>query len=103
VLHCFVDDLYDGQRMSPEKLEAWRALRERYGNRDESRVDRGTLLPRPPELSRSPEPHGQGAAMRAATPMHSIGQTPIASNASALINRSTGQSRTVSTLTEPDS
>jgi hypothetical protein len=46
VLHCFVDDLYDGQRMSPEKLEAWRALRERYGNRDESRVDRGTLLPR---------------------------------------------------------
>jgi hypothetical protein len=46
VLHCFVDDLYDGQRMRPEKLEAWRALRERYGNRDESRVDRGTLLPR---------------------------------------------------------
>jgi hypothetical protein len=41
--------------------------------------------------------------MRAATPMHSIGQTPIASNASVLINRSTGQSRTVSTLTEPDS
>ena len=45
VLHCFVHDLYDGQRMRPEKLEAWRALRERYGNRDESRVDRGTLLP----------------------------------------------------------
>jgi hypothetical protein len=41
--------------------------------------------PRPPELSRSPAPHGQGAAMRAATPMHSIGQTPIASNGSALI------------------
>jgi hypothetical protein len=45
VLHCFVDDLYDGQRMRPEKLEAWQALRERYGNRDESRVDRGRLLP----------------------------------------------------------
>jgi len=30
--------------MRPEKLEAWRALRERYGNRDESRVDRGILL-----------------------------------------------------------
>ena len=44
VLHCFVDDLYDGQRMRPEKLEAWQALRERYGNRDESRVDRGTLV-----------------------------------------------------------
>ena len=43
-LHCYMHDLYDGQRMRPEKLEAWRALRERYGNRDESRVDRGTLL-----------------------------------------------------------
>ena len=44
VLHCYVHDLYDGQRMRPEKLAAWRALRERYGNRDESRVSRGTLL-----------------------------------------------------------
>ena len=44
VLYCYVGDLYDGQRMRPEKLAAWRALRERYGNRDESRVDRGTLL-----------------------------------------------------------
>ena len=43
-LHCYVHDLYDGQRMRPEKLAAWRALRERHGNRDESRVDRGTLL-----------------------------------------------------------
>jgi putative heme iron utilization protein len=43
VLNCYVHDLYDGQRMRPEKLEAWRALRERYGNRDESRVDRGAL------------------------------------------------------------
>jgi len=45
VLHCFVDDLYGGQRMRPEKLEAWQALRERYGNRGESRVDRGRLRP----------------------------------------------------------
>jgi len=44
VLHCFVHDLYDGQRMRLEKLTAWQALRERYGNRDESRVDRGTLV-----------------------------------------------------------
>jgi len=44
-LGCFVPDLYDGQRMRPEKLQAWQALRERYGNRDESRVDRGRLLP----------------------------------------------------------
>ena len=43
VLHCGVHDLYDGERMRPEKLEAWRALRERYGDRDDSRVDRGTL------------------------------------------------------------
>jgi hypothetical protein len=43
-LGCYVHDLYDGQRMRPEKLEAWRALRERYGNRDESRVEQGTLL-----------------------------------------------------------
>ena len=43
-LGCYVHDLYDGQRMRPEKLQAWQALRERYGNRDESRVDRGRLL-----------------------------------------------------------
>ena len=43
-LGCYVHDLYDGRRMRPEKLAAWRALRERYGNRDESRVDRGALL-----------------------------------------------------------
>jgi len=30
--------------MRPEKLAAWQALRERSGNRDESRVDRGTLV-----------------------------------------------------------
>ena len=44
-VRLFVHDLYDGQRMRPEKLEAWQALRERYGNRDESRVDQGRLLP----------------------------------------------------------
>jgi len=43
VLGCYVHDLYDGERMRPEKLQAWRALREHYGNRDESRVDQGTL------------------------------------------------------------
>ena len=42
-LYCYVHDLYDGRRMRPEKLAAWRALRERYGNRDESGVDQGTL------------------------------------------------------------
>ena len=33
VLYCYVGE-----------LAAWQALRERYGNRDESRVDQGTLL-----------------------------------------------------------
>jgi hypothetical protein len=51
-LGCFVHDLYDGQRMRPEKLQAWQALRERYGNRDESRIDRGGSCPRLPEPSR---------------------------------------------------
>jgi hypothetical protein len=44
-LSCWSHDLYDGQRMRPERLAAWQALRERYGNRDESRVDQGRLLP----------------------------------------------------------
>jgi hypothetical protein len=39
-----VHDLYEGERMRPEKLATWRALRERYGNRDESKVDQGTLM-----------------------------------------------------------
>ena len=44
-LGCYVHDLYDRrQQMRPEKLQAWQALRERYGNRDESMVDRGILL-----------------------------------------------------------
>jgi hypothetical protein len=43
-LGCWVHDLYDGERMRPERLQAWQALRERYGNRDESKVARGTLL-----------------------------------------------------------
>jgi putative heme iron utilization protein len=43
VLSCYVHELYDGQRMRPEKLAAWQALRNRYGNRGESRVDQGIL------------------------------------------------------------
>ena len=44
VFSCYVHELYEGQRMRPEKLAAWRALRERYGNRDESRVEQGALV-----------------------------------------------------------
>jgi hypothetical protein len=47
VFGCGVPDLYRGRRMRAEKLAAWQALRERYGNRDESRVDRGNLLAPP--------------------------------------------------------
>ena len=43
-LSCYVHDLYKGHRLRQEKLAAWQALRERYGNRDESRVDEGTLM-----------------------------------------------------------
>lgn len=48
VLYRYIQDLYDGQRMRQEKLAVRQALRERYGNR-ESRVDRGSLLARPPD------------------------------------------------------
>jgi hypothetical protein len=44
VLYCYIHDLYDGQRTRPEKLAAWQSLRERYGNRDELKVDHGALL-----------------------------------------------------------
>jgi hypothetical protein len=44
VLHCYLGELYEGQRMRPERLAAWRELRERYGSRDESRVEQGGLL-----------------------------------------------------------
>ena len=50
-LYCYVHNLSDRHRMRPEKLAAWLALRERYGNRDESRVDRGTLMAPLPERS----------------------------------------------------
>jgi len=40
VLHCYLHELYDGQRMRPERLAAWQALRERYGDRDQYRAGR---------------------------------------------------------------
>jgi hypothetical protein len=54
VLNCYVHDLYDGQQMRPEKLEAWRALRERHGDRDESGSIEAPSWPRLPEPLRSP-------------------------------------------------
>ena len=79
VLSCYVHDLYDGQQMRPEKLAAWRALRERYGNRDESRVDRGPLIAPAVLNHRNHQALEQRTATRAATPMHGPGQTPIPS------------------------
>ena len=49
MLGCLAYDLYDSQRMRPEKVAVWQALRERYGNRDESKVDQGTLGPGLPD------------------------------------------------------
>jgi hypothetical protein len=63
VLYCYVDDLY-GQQMRPEKRQAWPALRERYGNRDEPRADRGTLLPPGYLNHRGHRPRGRWAATR---------------------------------------
>ena len=32
VLSCYLSDLYDGETLRPDRLEAWETLRERYGN-----------------------------------------------------------------------
>ena len=44
VLSCYVQAVRRSAD-APEKLAAWQALRERYGNRDESRVDQVLLAP----------------------------------------------------------
>jgi hypothetical protein len=45
VLSCYLADLYDGQTLRQDKVSAWEKLRERYGNRSESRVEGGSLRP----------------------------------------------------------
>src|SRR5580704_16745891 len=45
VLSCYLADLYDGQTLRQDRLSAWEALRERYGNRNESRLEGGSLRP----------------------------------------------------------
>ena len=67
-LGCFVHDLHEGQRMRPGKLQAWQALRERYGN--ESRADRADSCPPPPEprLAVSARPSGGRARPGSASP-----------------------------------
>ncbi len=45
VLGCYLADLYDGRTLREDRLTAFEMLRERYGNRDESRVEGGALRP----------------------------------------------------------
>ena len=45
VLGCYLADLYDGRTLREDKLTAFETLRKRYGNRDESRVEGGSLRP----------------------------------------------------------
>lgn len=42
-LHCYLQDLYEGGQLRPERLRAWEALRSRYGGRDDSLVIDGSL------------------------------------------------------------
>jgi hypothetical protein len=35
-LYCYVHELYDGQRMRPEKLAAWRCRPAQFGSQDPS-------------------------------------------------------------------
>ncbi len=44
-LHCFLQDLYEGGQLRPERLRAWDELRSRYGGRDDSLVIDGSLQP----------------------------------------------------------
>jgi hypothetical protein len=45
MLCCYLEDLYDGQRLRPERLAAWERLRQEYGGRDISVVVSGSLRP----------------------------------------------------------
>jgi putative heme iron utilization protein len=45
VLFCYLEGLYDGRRLRPERLEVWEQLGEHYGGRELSIVDNGSLLP----------------------------------------------------------
>lgn len=45
VLFCYLEGLYDGQRLRPERVEHWERLTEYYGGRDLSIVVNGSLRP----------------------------------------------------------
>jgi hypothetical protein len=45
VLFCFLEGLYDGRRLQPERLREWEELRAHYGDRDVSIVVGGALAP----------------------------------------------------------
>ena len=43
MLICYLEGLYDEQRLRPERLRAWEELRRHYGGRDISAVVDGSL------------------------------------------------------------
>ena len=45
VLACYLAGLYDGRTLRQDKVIAWQSLRERYGDREESRVEGESLHP----------------------------------------------------------
>jgi hypothetical protein len=45
VLFCYLENLYDGQRLRPEQPQTWEQLRKRYGDSDASIVVNGSLRP----------------------------------------------------------
>lgn len=47
-LYCYLQDLYEGAQLRPERLREWHELRSGYGGRDESLVVDGSLQPLAP-------------------------------------------------------
>jgi hypothetical protein len=45
VLFCYLEGLYDRQRLRPERVEDWEQLREHHGGRDLSIVVNGSFRP----------------------------------------------------------
>jgi hypothetical protein len=45
VLFCFLEGLYDGQRLRRERVQVWERLRREHGGRDISAVVDGSLRP----------------------------------------------------------
>jgi putative heme iron utilization protein len=44
-LHCYLQDLYEGRQLRPDRVRAWEQIRSRYGGRSDSLVIDGSLHP----------------------------------------------------------